>query len=65
MPKIKTHRGAAKRLRPTGNGGLKRKKAFANHILTKKTQKRTRKFRKAAMINQADLKPTKRLVPYY
>ena len=45
MPKMKTHRGAAKRFKVTGTGKLKRFKAFKSHILTKKSQKRKRNFR--------------------
>ena len=45
MPKMKTHRGAAKRFRKTGSGKLKRAKAFRKHILTKKSQKRKRNLR--------------------
>ena len=40
MPKIKTHRGAAKRFNKTGNGKVSRAKAFKQHILTSKTTKR-------------------------
>ena len=43
MPKMKTHRGAAKRLKKTGTGKLKRMRAYKSHILTKKTQKRKRR----------------------
>ncbi len=60
MPKMKTHRGAAKRFKKTGSGKLKRGKAFTSHILTKKTQKRKRKLRKAGLISSADLKRIKR-----
>jgi len=42
MPKIKTHRGAAKRFSLTGTGRVRRNKAFASHILTKKTSKKKR-----------------------
>ena len=44
MPKMKTHRGAAKRFKKTGSGKLKRAKAFKSHILTKKSQKRKRNY---------------------
>ena len=37
MPKMKTHRGAAKRIKVTGTGGLKRRKAFKSHMLEKKS----------------------------
>ena len=52
MPKMKTHRGAAKRFKLTGTGKLKRAKAFKSHILTKKSAKRKRNLRKAAYVSQ-------------
>jgi large subunit ribosomal protein L35 len=56
MPKMKTHRGAAKRIKRTGSGKLKRHKAYKSHILTKKSTKRKRKLRKAVMVSEADQK---------
>ncbi|MBN1297046.1 50S ribosomal protein L35 [bacterium] len=64
MPKIKTLKGAAKRLRKTGTGLLRRNKAFKRHILTKKSTKRKRGLRKSVLVHKADFKPMKRLVPY-
>jgi large subunit ribosomal protein L35 len=64
MPKIKTNRGAAKRFKTTGSGKVVRSKAFASHILTKKTTKRKRKLRKSALIDSTNIKNVKRLVPY-
>ena len=64
MPKMKTHRGAAKRLKKTGTGKLKRNKAFKSHILTKKTTKRKRHLRKADLISKSDKKRIDRLLPY-
>jgi large subunit ribosomal protein L35 len=64
MPKMKTHRGAAKRLKATGTGRLKRNKANKSHILTKKTQKRKRRLRKADLVSKSDEKRMKRLLPY-
>ena len=64
MPKMKTHRGAAKRLKATGTGRLKRNKAYKSHILTKKTQKRKRKLRKPDLVSKNDHKRVKRLLPY-
>ncbi len=49
MPKVKTSRAAAKRFKKTGTGELKRMKAYKSHILTKKSTKRKRNLRKAAM----------------
>ena len=46
MPKMKTHRGAAKRFKKTGTGKLKRAKAFRRHILTKKDAKTKMQLRK-------------------
>ena len=64
MPKIKTKRAAAKRFKMTGNGELKRSKAFKSHILTKKTTKRKRNLRKAAMTDETNLKNMKKILPY-
>lgn len=64
MPKMKTHRGAAKRVKRTGGGGLKRAQAFKRHILTKKSAGRKRTLRKAEMISSSDMKRVKTLVPY-
>ena len=64
MPKIKTKRAAAKRFKMTGNGELKRSKAFKSHILTKKTTKRKRNLRKAAMKDETNLKNMKKILPY-
>lgn len=64
MPKMKTHRGAAKRYRVTGSGKIKRAKAFKSHILTKKSTKRKRNLRKAAYVSEAEAKVVKKLIPY-
>ena len=64
MPKMKTHRGAAKRLKKTGTGRFKRMKANKSHILTKKTHKRKRGLRKATLVSEADTKQVKRMLPY-
>jgi len=64
MPKIKTHRGAAKRFSVTAKGKIKRGKAYASHILTKKTTKRKRNLRKGTLVDSANYKGIKRLIPY-
>ena len=56
MPKMKTHKGTAKRFRRTGTGKIMRAKAFKSHILTKKTTKRKRNFRQETEIAAADKK---------
>ena len=56
MPKMKTHRGAAKRIKRTASGKLKRHKAYKSHILTKKSTKRKRNLRKAVVASKADAK---------
>jgi large subunit ribosomal protein L35 len=63
MPKMKTNRSAAKRLKRTGTGKLRRRKANRSHILTKKTTKRKRQLRKGTLVSKADEKRMKRLVP--
>ncbi len=62
MPKMKTHRGAAKRFRKTASGKLKRKHAMLRHILTKKSPKRKRHLRQSALVSNADEKRMKRLL---
>jgi large subunit ribosomal protein L35 len=64
MPKMKTNRGAAKRLKRTAGGRLKRFKANHSHILTKKSRKRKRRLRTAALVDKADQKRMDRLMPY-
>ncbi len=64
MPKMKTHRGAAKRFRITGTGKLKRSKAFKSHILTKKSSKTKRNLRKAGYVSKSQVKVMKKLLPY-
>jgi len=64
MPKIKTHRGAAKRFSLTAGGKVRRGKAFARHILTKKTAKRKRKMRQNTVLNKVDEAGIKKLIPY-
>ena len=62
MPKIKTRRGAAKRFKFTGTGKIKRHKAYASHILTKKSTKRKRGLRKAVMLTSAEVKRVARML---
>ena len=64
MPKFKTKRAAAKRFKKTATGGLKRIKAYKSHILTKKTTKRKRNLRKAAMMDATNEKVMKKVLPY-
>jgi len=64
VPKIKTHRGAAKRFRKTGKGKFKRTHAYTSHILTKKSAKRKRNLRKNALIAKSDQKNVERMLPY-
>ena len=63
MPKIKTCRAAAKRFKKTGSGKFKFRKSHASHILTKKTTKRKRSFRKDQMIDASDMKAVRRMLP--
>ena len=64
MPKIKTHRGAAKRFKVTGSGKIKRSKANKSHILTHKPAKRMRNLRHASTVDKTEEKNIKRLLPY-
>jgi len=62
MPKMKTHRGAAKRFKITGTGRLRRRKAFRSHILEKKPSTRTRRLAREADVSRGDLKQMSRLL---
>ncbi len=64
MPKIKTKRSAAKRLKATGTGKLTRAKAWKQHLNEWKTPKRRRRLRRDTLISPADVKRIRRLVPY-
>ncbi len=64
MPKMKTHRGAAKRFKKTGTGKLKRAKAFKNHKLAKKSTKRKRNLTKGGYVSTTQEKAMKKLLPY-
>ena len=64
MPKMKTHRGAAKRFKRTGTGKIVRMKRGKSHILTKKTTKRKRGLRKATLVSDGDFERTRRMLPY-
>ena len=64
MPKIKTNRGAAKRFRVSGTGKIRRNKAFTSHILTKKSTKRKRDLRQSTVVDKADVKNIRQLIPY-
>jgi large subunit ribosomal protein L35 len=59
MPKMKTHRGAAKRFKKTGSGKLKRSHAFTSHMFGHKTQKQKRKLRKSGIVSSGDFKRIK------
>ncbi len=62
MPKMKTHRGAAKRFKKTGTGKIVRSRANKQHILTKKSAKRKRKLRKDTLVEAVDQKRLKQLL---
>ena len=64
MPKIKTHRGAAKRFSLTKSGKVKRGQAYTSHILNKKSAKRKRNLRKGSLISPQESKNIKILIPY-
>lgn len=64
MPKLKTHRGAAKRFRVTATGKIKRSKAYKSHILTKKDSKRRRHLDQDTISPKADAQVIHRMLPY-
>ena len=64
MPKLKTHRGAAKRFRTTATGKIKRGHSHARHILTSKTTKRKRLLDIDTVVSDSDQKRVERMLPY-
>ena len=64
MPKMKTHRGAAKRFKKTGTGKFKHQKQGKRHILTKMSSKRKRHLREEGEVTSADRRRIKQMVPY-
>ena len=63
MPKMKTHRGAAKRFKKTGTGKIVRSRNNKQHILTKKSAKRKRRLRKDTLVSAVDVKRVKQMLP--
>lgn len=61
--KMKTHRGSAKRFKRTASGKLRRYKAFRSHLTGKKSQKRIRNLRKAALVSKGDQKRIDSMIP--
>ena len=64
MPKLKTHKGAAKRFRTTATGKIKRGHSHARHILTKKSTKRKRHLDIDVLVSKADQKRVEVMLPY-
>ena len=64
MPKLKSHRGAAKRCKKTGTGKFKRGNAFKAHILTSKDRSRKRKLKGTTMVAAQDTAKLRRMLPY-
>lgn len=64
MSKLKTNKSAAKRFRLTGTGKVKRRRAFGNHILTKKSAKRMRHLKQVTLIHDTNMNQIKDLLPY-
>jgi large subunit ribosomal protein L35 len=66
MPKLKTHRGTAKRVKVTGTGKFVRERQFSgcSHILTKKSPRRIRRFRKQTLVDKTDVNKVAKRLPY-
>ncbi len=64
MPKLKTHRGAAKRFKKTASGKFKRSMAFKQHILSSKTTKRKRSLRGTTLVSESDTHRLSLMLPY-
>jgi len=64
MPKLKSHRGAAKRFEFTGTGKIKRRRANKSHIMTGKAPKRTRVLRTATLVDKTNEKAVREMLPF-
>jgi large subunit ribosomal protein L35 len=64
MPKLKSHRGLAKRVKVTAKGKIKRAKAYHSHLLSSKSPKEKRRLSQSDTVHSADIKRIKSLVPY-
>ena len=64
MPKIKTRRSAAKRFNVTGSGKIRRRRQNLRHILTKKNAKRKMRLGQSAVVDSANEKAVRRMMPY-
>ena len=64
MPKLKTHKGAAKRFKKTATGKVKRHHSHLRHILTSKAHKRKKQLGHAVLVSDADTPKVKRMIPY-
>lgn len=62
MPKMKTHRGAAKRMRVTGSGKIKRAHAYHSHFTGKRPMKRNRHLRQEVVLHETNVKVAKKLL---
>ena len=62
MPKIKTHKGAAKRFKFTAKGKIRRKRAYAGHLFLSKSSKQKRRLRQATLVDPSNTKRLKRLI---
>lgn len=63
MPKMKTHKGSAKRFKKTGTGKVKRSHAYTSHMFAHKSQKQKRKLRKGTLVSSGDYKRIKAMLP--
>ena len=64
MPKMKTHRASAKRMRVTGSGRVRRGKSGSRHLMRGKPARRLRNLRKNGLVSEQESKRIKRLLPY-
>ena len=64
MPKVKTHRGAAKRFKVTASGKVKRAHAYTSHLMSNKSTKQKRKLDKTGYVHSTQEKTIRQLIPY-
>ena len=62
MPKVKTHKGTAKRFKVTKGGRVRRRKCGSGHLLSHKSGKQLRKLRRPALVSGRKERTLKRLL---
>jgi len=62
MPKLKTHKGLAKRIKITKKGKFQKRRAYSSHLREKKSSKRKRRYARLEILNKSDKKKIRKII---